>query len=64
MTQFHYEWWIVKITYMTGTFWFECKAKSKEGAIKQIRQEAKKNTVVDVDWNSLTLDRIGYQRLS
>lgn len=62
MTSFKYEWWNVKITYTHGTCWFECKAKSKEGAVRQIKQETKDPTVISVDWNSLTLDRIGHQR--
>ena len=74
MADFHYEWWHVKIKEATGETWVEFKAKSKDHAIKQIKQYAKKHTEfvqkrrpdfeTVVYWNTLTLDRIGYQRLS
>lgn len=73
----HYEWWTVKITDESGSNTWELKATSKENAIKQIEKEVsftnseknlkadfwhRKARILKVDWESLQLDRIGYQR--
>ena len=70
---FEYEWWHVDLREATGRTTLEVKAKSKDGAIKQIKKFAEKhnkevqavrpnfNTVIY--WDTLTLDRKGYQRL-
>lgn len=78
MAQFHYEWWTVEIHESTGWITLEIKAKNKEGAIRQIeRLVAKSNSpenlakpwykqitpISEVRWESLHLDRTGYQRL-
>lgn len=77
MSNFHYEWWTVRAKELTGWITYECKGKNKESVIKQIKRayaesNSKENLekpilfqkprIVEVDWDSLTLDRIGYQR--
>ena len=77
MSKFHYEWWTVNIKYPTGTRCREYKGKNKDGVIKQIKKEIKYTNspenlnkpilfqdarIVSVDWDTLKLDRIGYQR--
>lgn len=73
MTSFHYEWWTVKILYTCGTLTCEFKAKNKDNAIRQIKKEVKDTNsgkkgfcphIIEVYWDTLKLDRIGYQRLS
>ena len=79
MANFHYEWWTVKIKSEAGTYMWEFKAKSKEHAMKQIKKEVeitnseknqskdfwhRKARIINVYWETLSLDRIGYQRLS
>lgn len=79
MSTFNYEWWTVVIKQSVGTSTFEFKAKSKESAIKQIQKyvvesRSSKNIsrpvwqrtpmVEEVYWETLQLDRVGYQRLS
>lgn len=58
MKNFEYEWWNVKAKEPTGTYTLEVKAKNKENAIKQF----KKMTTGEIFWDTLVLDRKGYQR--
>ncbi|WP_458397844.1 hypothetical protein [Anaerotignum sp.] len=73
-----YEWWTVKIQDEAGTLTWEFKGKSKESVIKQIQKEVqdtnseanamldvwhRKPRIIKVFWETLTLDRIGYQRI-
>lgn len=58
MKSFEYEWWNVKAKEPTGTYTLEVKAKNKENAIKQFKQMA----LGEILWETLTLDRKGYQR--
>lgn len=79
MAEFNYEWWTVEIKYACGTMTTEFKGKSKDHVIKQIERFVKKsnsekeqskpiwfrpNLVIEVHWDTLKLDRIGYQRLN
>lgn len=79
MSNFHYEWWTVRILDTTGWCTWEFKGKNRENVVRQINAEvsdtnSKENTtrpfwkrkpkIIKVDWDSLTLDRVGYQRLS
>lgn len=72
MAKFQYEWWDVEAQEATGKVTWEVKAKSRDGAIKQIEKMAQEHdeevqrvrptfkTVVF--WDTLTLDHTGYQR--
>ena len=77
MASFHYEWWDVDVLETAGRMTLEVKAKTKEGAVKQIEkwvtytrseENAKKpwykraNEIICVYWETLTLDRVGHQR--
>ena len=72
MVQFQYEWWTVTAREATGTIVWEVKARSKEGAIRQIKQMAREHDKfvqksrpdfhTEIFWDTLTLDRTGYQR--
>ena len=62
-SSFNYEWWTVRIKERTGILTWEFKGKSKDHIIKQIQKEMKKGDILEVYWDTLTLDRIGYQRL-
>lgn len=77
MAQFNYEWWNVKIRFINGTYTYEVKAKSKEHAIRQIQRDfdfsnseknlskpcwERKAQMVEVFWDTMALDRVGYQR--
>ena len=79
MATFHYEWWTVDILLDVGLTTCEFKGKSKETVIRKIKREFKasntpenlnakwwerKNQMIEVYWDTLKLDRIGYQRLS
>lgn len=73
MVNFNYEWWTVSIKSTTGVDTWEFKGKNRENIIRQITKEVKAvNSVkrgfvpqiVEVYWNTLKLDRIGFQRLS
>ena len=75
---FQYEWWTVQMTVEGhGVMTAEYKGKSREHVIKQIEKEIvftnseknlsapwweRQNRILDVFWNTLTLDRIGYKR--
>lgn len=77
MGKFQYQWWTVDLELDAGRVTCEYKARSREGAIKQINKEVaysnseenlskpfwfRKNVVKAVYWETLTLDREGYQR--
>lgn len=76
---FNYEWWTVSIKDQSGTNEWEFKGKSKEHVVRQIEKEIadtnseknrakdywhRKPAIIEVYWDTLKLDRIGYQRLS
>ena len=78
MANFQYEWWTVDIRYHTGIYHCEFKGKNKDNIIKQIEKEIKytnsnenlskpwflqENRIIEVYWDTLKLDRKGYQRL-
>lgn len=73
MGKFEYEWWHVDIKVATGKYTYEFKAKSKDGAVKQIKKYEKEHNdevrrvrpdfKTEVFWDTLHLDRKGYQRL-
>lgn len=73
MGNFQYEWWNVNLREATGLIILEVKAKNKDGAIKQIKRYAKKHDEevqavrpdfhTEIYWDTLKLDRTGYQRL-
>ena len=72
MGKFQYEWYTVDMIQATGRVGVEVKAKSRAGAIKQIEKMAKEHDdfvravrpdfSTEVLWDTLTLDRKGYQR--
>ena len=77
MTTFQFEWWTVKIKYSTGIYTVEYKGKNKESVLRQIEKDRKQSNseenlqkpwlermdqILDVDYDSLTLNRKGYQR--
>lgn len=77
MAQFQYEWWTVEITDESGTNVWEFQGKSKESVIRQIEKEVRdsnseengkksfwnrKPRILNVNWDSMKLDRKGYRR--
>lgn len=77
MKGFEYEWYTIDLQLAVGKITYEVKAKSKENAIRQINNlVAKSNSesnlaknwidqiqpITKVYWETLTLDRKGYQR--
>lgn len=68
-----YEWWTVCVKEATGKIKWVVKARNKENAIKQIKKWAKEHTdevrrirpdfETEVFWDTLEMDRKGYQRL-
>ena len=77
--KWHYEWWTIDIRYDAGVMTTEFKGKSKENVIRAIKKMVKdsnseenlnapwwyrQNRVIEVYWDTLKLDRVGYQRLS
>ena len=79
MASFNYEWWTVSIKDQSGTNTWEFKGKSKEHIVRRIEKEIadtnseknlakdcwhRKPAIIEVYWDTLKLDRIGYQRLS
>lgn len=77
MKTFEYEWWTVKIKIPVGIHTWEFQGKSKAHVIKQIEkairqgEKDKANNVSDLNrapeiievyWDTLTLDRKGYKR--
>lgn len=72
MGQFQFEWWTVEVNAPAGRETWEVKAKNKDNAVKQIKKWAKEENefffprcgkTVEVLWDTMTLDRKGYQRL-
>lgn len=70
MSKWHYEWWTVKVQETTGVWTWEVKARSKKHAIGQIKKRVRdqnadthQGDVVEVFWDTLELNRIGYWRL-
>lgn len=64
MGSFQYEWWDIDIRYVHGMCTTEFKGKNKENIIRQIKKEMENDdTIVEVFWETLHLDRKGYQRL-
>lgn len=76
-SSFQYEWWTVQMTVEgNGVMTAEYKGKSREHVVRQIEKEIaftnsdknlsagwkRQNRILDVFWNTLTLDRIGYKR--
>ena len=76
---FNYEWWTVEITDEAGTLTWEFKGKNREGVVRQVEKAVKdsnseenqrkdvwhrKPRIIGVNWETLKLDRTGYQRLS
>ena len=59
MGSFQYEWWNVDAIECGIHVILEVKAKNKENAIKQFQRMAKG----EILWETLKLDRKGYQRL-
>ena len=65
MANFNYEWWTVSVKCLTGTYPYEFKAKNKQNVIRQIKKLEKEDfSIVEIFWDTLKLDRVGYQRLS
>lgn len=76
-SSFQYEWWTVEMLIQGhGRMTAEYKGKNKESIIKQIRKEVaftnseknltadvwhRQNRIQEVFWDTLKLDRIGYQ---
>ena len=60
MTQFQYEWWNVKAKTPTGTYTLEAKAKNRDNAVRHFKKDFP--DVTEFFWDTLTLDRKGYQR--
>lgn len=73
MARFQYEWWMVDIRYGTGVVGCIFKGKNKESVIKQIEREVKRTNnlssdpwgdrIIEVYWDTMKLDRKGYNRL-
>lgn len=77
MGSFQYEWWLVDVIINGTRMALEVKARNKENAIKQIEKmanpekakdffeeiTAKQLTEGKIFWETLRLDRKGYQRL-
>jgi len=79
MANFNYEWWTVEMMLDAGRYTCEYKGKSKDHIIRQIEKDVKytnseknlskpcwerRNQIKEVFWDTLKLDRIGFQRLS
>ena len=77
MGSFQYQWWTVDILFDCGKLKAEYKGKSRDHVIKQIKKEIaftnseknlsadcwhRQNRIIEVYWDTLTLDRVGYQR--
>lgn len=60
MRSFEYEWWHIKAKEPTGVYTLEVKAKNKENALKHFKKDFP--DVLEFFWETLTLDRKGYQR--
>ena len=80
MSEFNYEFYTIEVLEATGRCTWEIKAKNAENAAKQIRKAVERTNktahdkslpwlergveVLEVYWDTMKLDRIGYQRLS
>lgn len=79
MANFNYEWWTVDVKTPVGVITMEFKGKDRAHVVKQIEKEVRysnsnenltlhwteqHNQILEVYWDTLTLDRVGYQRLS
>ena len=72
MGNFQYQWWTIDVREATGRIGWEIKAKNKENAIKEINKRVSKyNEFIhkrrpdfnaEIYWDTLTLDRQGFQR--
>lgn len=63
MANFQYEWWVVDIRYRAGICSVEFKGKDRDSVIRQIKkEEASDDLIVEVLWDTLQMDRKGYQR--
>jgi len=77
MSSFMYEFWTVVIEFETGSMMCEYCGKNRENVVRQIEKEVKqtnseknlslpwierKQRIVGVRWDTLTLDRTGYRR--
>lgn len=72
MGKYQYQWWTVEVREATGRCTWEIKARSKEGAVKAINKLANEHNEyvrkvrpdfnTEIYWETLTLDREGYQR--
>ena len=77
MKSFHYEWYTVDIRTESGILTYEFKGRSRDSVIRQINKRAEytnsdKNLsqswlyrearMLEIFWDTLTLDRTGYQR--
>ena len=70
---FQFEWWNINVREATGLITWEVKAKNKENAINQIKKMAQEHEEfirkvrpdfkIEIFWDTLTLDRKGFQRL-
>ena len=79
MTNYHYEWWTVDVVETSGRCTWEIKGKTKENVIRQITTQVRRQNrkaddetlhvlfrpgkVLEVLWDTLELDRVGYQRI-
>lgn len=61
MGAYQYEWWHVRAKCFTGVYMLQVKAKNKENAIKQFSKCF--DDVIEFYWETLTLDRKGFQRM-
>lgn len=80
MNKTHYTWYTIDVIEQTGLVRWEVKALNEDHAIRQIKDRVREqnlraeNTylpvlirggrVLEVLWDTLQVDRIGYQRLS
>lgn len=77
MTKFQYEWHTIDIRFGVGTITCEYKGKNKDVVIKHIKREYEKSNsvenmskpiairkqpMIEIFWNTLKLDRVGYKR--
>lgn len=69
---FEYEWWTVDVREATGRITYEVKAKNRKNAEKQVIQMASRHDEfiqkvrpdfkTEIYWETMKLDRTGYQR--
>lgn len=61
MKNFQFEWWNVDAKMPTGTYTLEIKAKTRENAVKRFKKDFP--DAIEFFWDTLKLDRKGYNRL-